>query len=55
MDCKDFNIEFDMLKGNMARVCVSDDAEEISANVDYAIKRLLDIKTYRLNQMKEGK
>lgn len=55
MDHKDFINEVDMLKGNIARVCASDDADEISVNVDYAIKRLLDIKIYRLNQMKEGK
>ena len=50
MDNKDFGNSIDLLNDSVTRICVSDDPKEISAMCDFAIKRLIEIKNYRLNQ-----
>lgn len=52
---QEFQNEVDMLKGNICRICVSDSAEEIGNMCDFAIKRLLKIKKFRLDELKEEK
>ena len=48
---KDFLL--DMLKGNIARVCASDDIEEIVAQLGFAIDRLSIIAYSRIKEIKE--
>lgn len=56
MDNRDFRNEIEMLNGNICRICVSNDVEEINSMCDFAIKRILEIKHFRLEQLnKEDK
>lgn len=43
----------DMLEGNIARVCVSDDPEEIVKSLGFAIDRLSMIAYSRIKELKE--
>ncbi len=43
----------DMLKGNIARVCVSDDIEEIVMQLGFAIDRLSMVAYSRIKKLKE--
>ena len=51
MDRQDFEIEKDMLKGNIARICISDDIEEIRSMRNWAIIRLEAMVGYRVEQL----
>ena len=45
-------IEEDMLKGNINRMCVTDDIDELNSMVKYAMKRIqkiFDVNLERLN------
>lgn len=50
--------EFDMLKGNICRMCVTDDIEELYKQADFARHRILKIenlaKSRFIDQTKEG-
>ena len=48
---KDFLL--DMLKGNIARVCVSDDVEEIVMHLGFAIDRLSMVAYSRIKELEE--
>lgn len=50
-----FNSEVDMLKGNIARICVSDDVQEIKEHTGYALTRLYQISDYRIRKLSENK
>ena len=43
--------EVDMLRGNINRICVSDDVEEISQMYHYALTRLEELKKYNLRRV----
>ena len=43
----------DMLDGNIARICVSDDPEEIVRSLGFAIDRLSTIAYSRVKELKE--
>lgn len=47
--------EIDMLRGNINRICVSDDVEEISQMYHYALTRLEEIMKYNVRQVVERK
>lgn len=51
MDRQEFEIEKDMLKGNITRICISDDIKEIKSMRDWAVRRLDDIVEYRIKQL----
>lgn len=51
MEQNEFRNTVDMLQGNICRICVSNDTEEINEMCDFAISRILEIKKYRLNRM----
>ena len=43
----------DMLEGNISRICVSDDPEEIVKSLGFAIDRLSMIAYSRIKELKE--
>ena len=45
--------ELDMLDGNIARICVSDDPEEIVKSLGFATNRLSMIAYSRIKELKE--
>lgn len=45
--------ELDMLDGNIARICVSDDPEEIVRSLGFATNRLSMIAYSRIKELKE--
>lgn len=45
--------EFDMLEGNLARLSISDDKEEILKQVNYINSRVSKIYKLRLEELKE--
>lgn len=47
--------EIDMLRGNINRICVSDDVEEISQMYHYALTRLEEIMKYNVRRVVERK
>ena len=47
--------EVDMLRGNINRICVSDDVEEISQMYHYALTRLEEIMKYNVRRVVERK
>ena len=47
--------EIDMLRGNINRICVSDDVEEISQMYHYALTRLEEIMKYNVRRDVERK
>ena len=49
------NFCLDMIKGNIARICVSDDAEEIVCHLGFAIDRLSTLAYSRIKQLKGEK
>lgn len=48
---KDFLL--DMLKGDIVRICISEDVEEIVAQLGFAIDRLSILAYSRVKQLKE--
>lgn len=47
--------EVDMLKGNINRVCISKDVEEISQMYHFALMRLEEIMKYNVRRVVERK
>ncbi len=47
--------EVDMLKGNINRICVSDNVEEISQMYHYALMRLEELMKYNVRRVVERK
>ena len=47
--------EIDMLRGNINRICVSNDVEEISQMYHYALTRLEEIMKYNVRRVVERK
>ena len=47
--------EIDMLRGNINRICVSDDVEEISQMYHFALTRLEEIMKYNVRRVVERK
>ncbi len=47
--------EVDMLRGNINRICVSDDVEEISQMYHYALTRLEELMKYNVRRVVERK
>lgn len=47
--------EVDMLRGNINRICVSDDVEEISQMYHFALTRLEEIMKYNVRRVVERK
>lgn len=45
-------IVIDMIDGNISRLCVSDDTEELERMEAFAIARIRALKEYRLKQLK---
>lgn len=45
-------IELDSLEGNIARICVSDDPEEIISSLGFAIDRLNMLAYSRIKELK---
>lgn len=48
---KELTIEVDMLKGNINRMCVTDDPDELREMVYYARQRLDAIYTYNMTRV----
>lgn len=50
--------EFDMLKGNINRMCVTDDIKELYKQADFAVRRIFKIENIAVSrftdQNKEG-
>lgn len=50
--------EFDMLKGNINRMCVTDDIKELYKQADFAVRRIFKIENIVMSrfadQAKEG-
>ena len=50
--------EFDMLKGNINRMCVTDDIKEFYRQADFAVRRIFKIENIAISrfadQAKEG-
>ncbi len=44
----------DMLDGNINRICVSDDPEEVIINLGFAVDRLSMLASSRIKQIKES-
>ena len=49
------NFRIDMLKGNIARICVSDDVEEIVCQLGFAVYRLSILAYSRVKELKQEK
>ena len=49
------NFSIDMLKGNIARICVSDDVEEIVCQLGFAVYRLSILAYSRVKELKQEK
>lgn len=47
--------EVDMLRGNINRICVSDNVEEISQMYNYALMRLEELMKYNVRRVVERK
>lgn len=47
--------EVDMLRGNINRICVSDDVEEISQMYHFALTRLEELMKYNVRRVVERK
>ena len=47
--------EVDMLRGNINRICVSDNVEEISQTYHYALMRLEELMKYNVRRVVERK
>lgn len=47
--------EVDMLRGNINRICVSDNVEEISQMYHYALTRLEEVMKYNVRRVVERK
>lgn len=47
--------EVDMLRGNINRICVSDNVEEISQMYHYALTRLEEVMKYNVRRIVERK
>lgn len=47
--------EVDMLRGNINRICVSDNVEEISQMYRYALMRLEELMKYNVRRVVERK
>ena len=47
--------EVDMLRGNINRICVSDNVEEISQMYHYALMRLEELMIYNVRRVVERK
>jgi len=50
----DFNYQKDMLRGNVCRLCVSDDIDEIIHHMHTAIRRIHAITEYRCSELLKG-
>jgi hypothetical protein len=48
-------IEFEMLQGNINRMCVTNDAEELKEMMGYAEERLKEIYNLRLKEIESFK
>lgn len=46
-------VELDMIQGNISRLCVSDDPEEIIVQLGFAIDRLSMLAYSRVKELKE--
>lgn len=42
--------EFDMLKGNINRMCVTDDIKELYKQVDFAVRRIFKIENIAVSR-----
>lgn len=42
--------EFDMLKGNINRMCVTDDIKELYKQVDFAVRRIFKIENIAMSR-----
>lgn len=42
--------EFDMLKGNIYRMCVTDDIEELYKQADFAVRRIFKIENIAMSR-----
>lgn len=50
-----FQSEKDLLQGNIARICVSNDTTEIDSMRTYALKRINKIADYRISELSQKK
>ena len=53
LDKEEKEFLLDMLQGNIARICVSDDVEEVVAQLGFAIDRLSMLAYSRIKEIKE--
>jgi len=51
MTRKELNIEIDMLKGNINRMCVTKDKDELDSMLEYAQTRIFRIYEYNLQKL----
>lgn len=51
----DLENEIRMLQGNVNRMCVTDDVEELNSMKEWAIKRTNEIHTYNLSKLIQSK
>ena len=54
LSVKEKEFELDMVKGNISRICVSDDIEEIICQLGFAIDRLSMLAYSRVKEIKEN-
>lgn len=54
-DYQDFRNEIDMLNGNIARICVTDNLSELDSMFSYAMKRLNSIVDYKCKKIRGHK
>ena len=52
---KAIDIEIDMLRGNINRMCVTDDEDELAYMRDVAIRRIQKIHLINFNKLEERK
>ena len=51
MTKQEHDIEVEMLKGNINRMCITDDVEELKTMFDFAVERLINIRNYNFKRM----
>lgn len=52
---QELDVQLDMLKGNINRMCVTDDVDELNSMYGYAKKRLLIIMLTNVERIKNEK
>ena len=55
LDREDKNFELDSIKGNISRICISDDPVEIISSLGFAVDRLSMLAYSRMKELKDTK